>query len=334
MEIILFIPILLSFFITLLGLPVWIRKAKTINLMWEDMNKPEHPKNVAGSGGLITMFSFIFGVLSYIAIKTFILGTDITTIEIFSLTTTVLIAGIIGFVDDILGWHHGGMSARLRIILLFFAAIPLMVINAGESKVLGLEIGLFYALEIIPLGIIGASATYNFLAGYNGLESNQGILILSALALVTYFTGNSWLSIICLIMVACLLSFLIFNKYPAKVFPGDVLTYSVGSLIATIAILGNIEKIAVFFFIPYILEFFLKVRGGLKKESLAKVREDGGLKMPYEKFYSLTHISIYLLKKIKKDGKVYEKEVVYLINLFQITIIILGLVLFKNTIFY
>ncbi|MCH8945294.1 MAG: glycosyl transferase family 4, partial [Nanoarchaeota archaeon] len=149
-------------------------------------------------------------------------------------------------------------------------------------------------------------------------------IILSALALVTYLNGDRWLSVIALLMVASLLSFYLFNKFPAKVFPGDVLTYSIGSMIALITILGNIEKIAVFFFIPYIIETGLKSRGKLKKESFAKVKEDGSLDMPYDEIYGLEHLAIYLLKKIKKNGKAYEKEVVYLINIFQIMVILLG----------
>jgi len=333
METVLVVPLLLGFFATLFFMPYWIKKAKQIGLIWEDMNKFKHPKDVAGSGGLIVVFGFIIGVLSYIALKTFVLKTDMTTIEIFALITTVLIAGFIGFLDDIFGWAHGGMSARLRIFLLIFAAIPLVVINAGESTMINIDFGLLYPLFFIPLGIIGATTTFNFLAGYNGLETSQGVLILSALSLVTYLTGNTWLSLISLIMVACLLAFYIFNKYPAKVFPGDILTYSIGALIAIIAILGNIEKIAVFFFIPYILETILKVRGKLKKQSFGKVSEDEGLELPYEKFYGLEHISIAILKKIKKNKKAYEREVVYLINAFQTLIIILGLILFRGGIF-
>lgn len=333
MEYILIISLLLGFFATLFFIPIWIKKAKQIGLIWEDMNKPQHPKNVAGSGGLIVVLGFIFGVLSYIAIKTFLLKINITTIEIFALLTTVLIAGLVGFVDDILGWSQGGLSAKFRIVLLFFASIPLIVINAGESIMMGIDFGIFYPLFFVPLGIIGASATFNFLAGYNGLETSQGIIILSALALVTWFTGTTWLGLISLIMVSCLIAFYIFNKYPAKVFPGDVLTYSVGALIAIIAILGNIEKIAIFFFIPYILETGLKLRGKLKKESFAKVNDDGSLKMPYEKIYGLEHLAIYILQKIKPNKKVYEKEVVFLINGFQILIIILGLILFRKSIF-
>jgi UDP-N-acetylglucosamine--dolichyl-phosphate N-acetylglucosaminephosphotransferase len=333
MEKILIIPILLSFFVTLFSIPFWIRRAKKIGLIWENMNIYEHPKNLPGSGGVITVFGFVFGVLSYVAIKTFILKTNITTVEIFALLTTVLIAGIVGLVDDFLGWHHGGLSAKVRIILLFFAAIPLMVINAGESTMMGINFGILYPLVLIPLGVIGTSATYNFLAGYNGLEASQGIIILSSLALVIFFTGNSWLSLICLCMIVSLIAFYIFNKFPAKVLPGDVMTYSIGALIACIAILGNIEKIAIFFFIPNIIEAFLKGRGRLKKYSFGKVNPDNSLEVPYEKFYGLEHISIYLLKKIKKDGKVYEKDVVYLINFFQIIIIAIGFILFRKSIF-
>lgn len=333
MEPILIIPLMVGFFTTLFLIPFWINKACKIGLIWEDMNKPTKPKNIAGSGGLIVLLGFITGVLSYIAIKTFVLETDTTTVEIFALLTTVLIAGMIGFTDDIFGWVHGGLSAKFRIFLLFFAAIPLMVINAGESTMMGINLGLLYPLFFIPIGIIGASTTFNFLAGYNGLEASQGIIILSALSFVLWKMGTSWLSLILLIMVFCLIVFYIFNKYPAKVFPGDVLTYSVGALIAIAAILGNVEKIAVFFFIPYILETGLKCRGKLKMASFAKVDKDGNLDVPYDKFYGLEHIAISLLKKIKKDKKVHEREVVLAISLFQILIILLGFVLFRGQIF-
>ena len=329
MESILLATIFVSFFCTFLAMPFWIRKAKQIGLVWEDMNKLRHPKNVVGSGGLIVVFGFLLGVLIYIAIKTFYFkdGGEIIS-YLFAILAVLLISSIVGIVDDLFGWQKGGLSARSRLFLIFFAAIPLMVINAGESSMMGFELGLLFPLVVIPLGIIGATTTFNFLAGYNGLEAGQGILILSALAFVAFLTGSSWLSVVALCMVAALLAFYIFNKYPAKVFPGDVLTYAVGALIACIAILGNMEKIALFFFIPYILETVLKLRGNLKKHSFARVNENGGLEMPYKKIYGLEHLSIYILKRIKSSGKVHEKEVVYLIHGFQLIIIALGFLLF------
>ena len=81
---------------------------------------------------------------------------------------------------------------------------------------------------------------------------------------------------------------------------------------------------ALFFFIPYILEVILKLRGRLNKESFAKLNEDGSLEMPYDKVYGLEHLAIKILKKVKPSRKVYEYEVVNLINLFQLAVILIG----------
>ncbi|MBR9701528.1 glycosyl transferase family 4 [Candidatus Pacearchaeota archaeon] len=326
MEPILLITIVVSFFCTFFVIPFWIKKAEQIGLVWKDMNK-SGGIDVAGSGGIIVLLGTVVGILLYVALKTFYFKTDVITTSIFAMLSVLFISLLVGLIDDFLGWRKGGLRKRHRIILILFSAIPLMVINAGESTMMGIEFGLLYPLFFIPLGIVGATTTYNFLAGYNGLEASQGIIILSALAFVTYVTGNTWLSLIALYMVASLFAFYIFNKYPAKIFPGDTLTYPVGSMIAMIAIIGNIEKIAVFFFIPYIIETGLKLRGGLNKESFAKVNNDGSLEKPYDKIYGLEHLAIDLLKKYKKDKKVHEKEVVYLINWFQIVVILLGLLI-------
>ena len=149
------------------------------------------------------------------------------------------------------------------------------------------------------------------------------------MSFVAYLTGNAWLSVIGLCMVASLIVFYVYNRFPAKVFPGDILTYAIGALIAGMAILGNFEKIAVFVFIPYIIETFLKVRGNLTKQSFAKVNEDGSLEVPYGKVYGMTHLSLLVLKKFK--DKVYEKDVVNLIHITQIIICVIALFIFRGS---
>jgi len=300
------------------------------------MNKISKNKNVAASGGIVVVMSFVLGVLFYIAVRTFILDIDGIGINIFALLTVILILALVGFVDDVLGWTSKGLSIRFRLFLVFVAAIPLVVINAGSSVInfpfFGfVDVGLFYPLVLIPLGIAGASTTYNFLAGFNGLEAGQGIIILSFLSFIAFLTGSSWLSVVGLCMVASLIIFYFYNKYPARVFPGDILTYSIGALIAGIAILGNFEKIAVFVFMLYIIETGLKVRGGLIKHSFGKVNSDGSLDLPYDKIYGLTHFSIFILKKIKK--KVYETDVVYFIFIIQILICLIALIVFRRGLF-
>lgn len=330
MEPLILVIIFISFFCTYLILPFWIRKAKQIGLVWEDMNKPDRgEKNVAGSGGIVFVMGAMIGIFLYIAIQTFYFKSpNGISLKLFAMLSTIFLVAGIGFIDDLFGWKKGGLSIRSRIILVLFSAVPLVVINAGESTVMGINLGLWYPLLIVPIGILGATTIFNFLAGFNGLEASQGMILLTALSIVTYLTGNSWLSVIALCLVASLFAFYIFNINPAKVFPGDVLTYVVGASVAIIAILGNIEKIAVFFFIPYLIEMVLKLRGKLKKQSFGKPNPDGSLELPYDKIYGLEHLAIFILKKIKPSKKVYENDVVWSINLFQIVIILLGFILF------
>ena len=330
MEILVLVPIILSFLTVLIVIPLWIHKAKDINLVGPDVNKLSR-RNVAESGGLIVVTGFILGVLLYVAIQTFYIDSGNHFIEVFALTTSILILAGIGIIDDLLSWQHGGIRKRHRLLLVLIAAIPLIVINAGSSQIylpfLGpTNIGIIYPLLFIPIGIVGATTTFNFLAGYNGLEANQGILLLSALAIVSLLTGSSWLGIISTIMITALLGFVFYNKYPAKIFPGDSLTYPVGGLIAIMAILGNYELFAVFIFIPYIFETLLKLRGGLIKQSFGVPKKDGSITNKYDKVYGLEHLSIRIIERIK--GKAYEWELVLLINLFQIAVILLGFWIF------
>lgn len=326
---ILFMPVILSFFVVLFLLPNWIKRAKKQNLVGKDIHKIEETQ-VAESGGINVVSGFALGVLAYIAINTFIFKSNENFIEVFALLTTILLISFIAFTDDILGWKIG-LRRRTRLILVAFASIPLVAINAGKSIIylpfFGVtDVGILYPLVLIPIGIVGATTTFNFLAGYNGLEAGQGIIILIAIAIITYLTKNSWLALIVLCMIAALLAFIFYNFYPAKVFPGDSLTYSVGSLIAIVAILGNFERIAVFFFIPYILEVILKLRGGLIKQSFAIVQPDSSLKLRYEKIYSLNHLAIFLMQKLKI--KPTEVKTVLAIWLFQIVVIVIGFIIF------
>jgi UDP-N-acetylglucosamine--dolichyl-phosphate N-acetylglucosaminephosphotransferase len=148
-------------------------------------------------------------------------------------------------------------------------------------------------------------------AGYNGLEAGMGIIMLSALGYYAFLTNEKSAMILAICMVGALVAFLYFNWYPARVFPGDTMTYPVGALIACVAILGNMEKIAVAIFLPYAFDFIIQAAGGFRKEAFARVNEDGSLEKPYKGIYHLTHLAIAVLKRMKQN--VYERDVVLLL---------------------
>jgi UDP-N-acetylglucosamine--dolichyl-phosphate N-acetylglucosaminephosphotransferase len=318
----LFFP-LIAFFLSYLASKSWIKLAIARNLVGRDMNK-RNKFFIAESGGIAVIFSFVLTTLLFVFYKTFIeksLGFE--GVELFATLLSVGLAGFIGFVDDVLGWKKG-LKQWQKPLLTLPIAIPLMAINAGTSAMevpfFGkIDFGIFYPLVLVPLGIVGASNGFNMLAGFNGLEASMGSLILSTLGIVSLTKGNFTQAILIFSMVAALLAFLIFNKYPAKIFPGDSLTYSVGSFIAISAILGDMEKIAIFLFTPYFIEFILKARSRFKAEVFGIEQENHILKPRYDKIYSIAH---FLMK-----FNMTEKKLVATILISELFLCILSLIL-------
>ena len=310
--------LLISFFVTFLFLPYWIKRAKEHNLVGRDINKL-NGRSVAELGGLIVVFSAVLGILSYVAFSVFIYNNTTELLFLMASSTSIFIAVLIGLFDDILGWKIG-LRQYQKMLLTFLIAIPIMVINTGVSSVRlpffeWINFGVLFPLILIPVGIVGASNVFNMLAGFNGLEAGMGVIILSSLGFISFMLGEHSAAVISGCFVVALIAFLVYNWYPAVVFPGDIMTLSVGTAIAIVAILGNIELYALMMFIPlYLIEFLLKSKGRFRKESFGQITQNG-LELKYDKIYGLTHLSIWLNKKI--FGIATEQRIVLLILLFQ-----------------
>lgn len=308
----------IAFLVTYFLVPLWQAFSHRTDLVGRDMNKVGEVK-VSEMGGATVLFGFLAGSFYYLGLESFGFKVGVNTAGAFALLMTVLTAALIGMADDLLGWKLG-LKQWQKPLLAILAAIPLILVNADHSAVdipfFGyVDWGLAYPLILVPLGVVGAANAFNMLAGYNGLEAGMGVIILGTLGGLAWLKGEVWVGIIALIATAALLAFLRYNWFPAKLFPGDTLTYSIGALIGGVAIMGRLEKIGLLLFIPYFLDFLLPLRRGLKVEAFARVNEDGSLDPPYAQCYDLTHGAIFVLKKVKK--KVYERDVVCLLLGFE-----------------
>ncbi|MFH1721829.1 MAG: hypothetical protein ABH950_04400, partial [Candidatus Altiarchaeota archaeon] len=105
----------------------------------------------------------------------------------------------------------------------------------------------------VPVGVTGASNVVNMLAGFNGLMSGLGIISCLSLTLVSLSLGQYTSAYLLLTMVGAQAAFHLFNRYPAKVFPGDTGTLSLGALITAAIVVGNIEFWGVLFLGVHIL---------------------------------------------------------------------------------
>jgi len=160
------------------------------------------------------------------------------------------------------------------------------------------------------------------IAGYNGLEAGMGMIILTTLGLIIWVDqGLGKVAMLAAIMAACLFAFFLFNSFPARIFPGDTLTYTVGALIAAVSILGNTEKVALFLFLPYFLQFFLKSRGGWKIDGFSRSDYDGNLYVPYKKSYGIEHLIVRMKQRF--TGRATELDVVMTIFTLEFWLVII-----------
>ena len=127
-------------------------------------------------------------------------------------------------------------------------------------------------------------------------------------------------------MVAALIAFLIYNRYPARVFGGDSLTLMTGASIAVISIIGNMEKIGVMLLFLYFIELFFKARHKFQSECFGVPQKDGTLK-PLSKDGSLTQI-------IMSRGRFNEMQVVMIIHFIQVAICLIVIFLSISGLFY
>ena len=324
---ILLISMLVSFFTTFFLTPQLMKFLRAVGVVGLDLHKPNKPK-LPSSGGICVAS----GLLTYVGLQTFLLGLAEETVYMLAVIASILIVMFVGFLDDLNVKSRkvrtkDGMDIRLGLpqwlkpLLTLPAAIPLMVISAGETTmgipfIGAVNFGPLYPLVLIPIGVVGASNAVNLLGGFNGSEAGMGIVYMLALGIYGFLNGSVG-SVIFLISAASLLGFIKYNWFPAKILPGDSLTYLLGSLVAAGAIVGNMEKAALIALTPFIIEFFLKARSRFKATCLGKLRKDR-LEPPYgRKIYSLTHLIMNL-------GKLKEVHVTILLILMELVFSIRG----------
>jgi UDP-N-acetylglucosamine--dolichyl-phosphate N-acetylglucosaminephosphotransferase len=210
------------------------------------------------------------------------------------------------------------------VLLPLFAALPLMVVKAGTTTIgvpffgeMNFNLGAMslpfvgpveanlYILLLIPMGVIASSNLINLLAGFNGLEAGIGVIVSATLVIALLITGSSSAALfLAVAMGGACLGFLLYNWYPAKIFPGNITTYAIGATVAAAVIIGNMEKIGVIALSPQIVEFFLKARTHFQAENFGKIGRDG--RLSYDgKISSLTHLVMRYTHPTEQELVIY-----------------------------
>jgi UDP-N-acetylglucosamine--dolichyl-phosphate N-acetylglucosaminephosphotransferase len=271
-----------SFVATLLFVPWLIRNLRGTSAMGRDINKPDRPK-VPEMGGLAVILG------SYVGVTLLVVFSPAETSRVYYYAALVasLGAGVVGVMDDAFN-----LRKRTKAIAPFFLALPLGVaaFASGNTIFFGVSIG-YLIVPIVAAGVTSAANAANMLEGLNGLGSGLMVTISLALIVLSILVGSREGLFLLFPLLGALVAFLWYNRYPARVFPGDSMTLFAGATIASAAIVSSpsLKTFGAVLFLPMVAEFFLKARGRFRAENYGIPDKEG--KLHYQgRVESLTHL--------------------------------------------
>ena len=271
--ILLIIVFVIGFLFTYFTIPYIIKHMTRKGHVGIDIHKNSKPK-VAESGGL----GIVIGLTVSCIFLTLFFPSFSKEILIFLLT--VILAGVIGYIDDRIR-----LRSRYKLLLsifsgsAFFFANIVGFINISSPTIPFLDktrLTIIYPF-LVPIIIAVFTNTVNMLEGYNG-EGSGTCLIAVFFLLICGIIWNSAEAIIFTVpVIAILIPFFIFNKFPAKIFPGDIGTLSMGAMVAGIMLFGSLEIAAFCAMLIHIFNSFYvlySVRGFIESGDIRGSRED------------------------------------------------------------
>lgn len=311
----------ICFLISALSGPWIIRKIKALNVSQTErqygLDTHLGKQGTPIMGGFIFLISLLLFVLGYGA--SILIGRsegDIARLIILMLSTVLF--GSIGFLDDFIKSKEKrnlGLNSKQKLFLQFAFALGLTLFyffNEDSNlriPILGLEIRFGWLfIPLVSVAMVGTVNSVNLTDGVDGLAASVTIVYL----FFYVFMGSSGLmpevSSFSLALIGALMGFLLYNRYPAKIFMGDTGSMALGGAVAALALVSKTTL-----FIPLVGVIYLV-------EALSV--------MIQVFWYRRTKKRVFLMAPIhhhyEKKG-MSEVQVVLMFTLFQVAMTVLGL---------
>lgn len=248
-------PALLAFLVVMVLIPIQTRVFKAYGIAQPIRKElPSDQQKKQGRplmGGLI----FLIGALISAIVQP-------SHTSVF-LSLSFMLFAAIGFLDDFkkaFTKSPEGISARTKLFLqtiVTSAALYYLLYRTALAptvhitKYVGLDIPTLLFVVGVGLLVIGSTNAINFTDGLDGL--------LSVCAIPSYFfffviSQSLAVKLFCLVMIACLLAFLFYNRFPAKIIMGDTGSMAIGGTLALLAVIEHVVILLPILFLVYFAE--------------------------------------------------------------------------------
>ncbi len=256
----------LSFFMALALEPLWMRVLRRFFSHGKEIEKQDNTfwgavpifnalhKKKEGTptmGGFIIWFSVAFVTVLFWVLHGTVDGfwskvNFLSRSQTYLPLAFLIIAGLVGMADDIIGIRRRGGFGMAKRLLLFVAVACAggwwFVVKLGKDAInipfLGdVHIGVFWYFLSAVFIMVATAFSMNETDGLDGLSGGTFMTMFAALGAIAFDQGRMDLATFMAAILGALVAFLWFNIYPAKFFMGDTGVMALGFVAGATALL-------------------------------------------------------------------------------------------------
>ena len=247
------LPFVLAFVVTAVLGPIfipWLRKLKFGQEIRDE--GPSWHKKKSGTptmGGIMFMLGIFASVLAVFVISLIAGGGNKDAVKALLMLLVATAFGLVGFIDDyikVVKKRNLGLTATHKFILqMMFAVIYLIVLNTmGELECsvlipftkISFNMPIWLYVPFLLFVVTGTVNAVNLTDGLDGLASSVTLVVSLFFAVCAYIAGEAGAESFAMAVCGGMVGFLIYNKYPARVFMGDTGSLFLGGSIVVLAI--------------------------------------------------------------------------------------------------
>jgi UDP-N-acetylglucosamine--dolichyl-phosphate N-acetylglucosaminephosphotransferase len=260
--------------IILVTMPYIIRKMTEKGLVVKDYYKKGN-KLIPTGGGLAIMLAVLFSM----SLNSMFYKFEPAN---FVALNVIMLFGLFGILDDMID-----IGRPIKLVLMYYCSYPLMQFATQTSVIFpflgSVDLGILYGQLIIPTFVLVTANLINMHSGFNGMSSGLSLIVLISLIIKSLMTGNIENITAIIAMAGATFGFYLFERYPSRIFWGNVGSLTVGSAIGVMIVMQGYIFSGFIMLLPHTINFLMYVYWRLRKYPQAKfgkVREDGTLEVP------------------------------------------------------
>ena len=291
---------LYSFFATKWCINYIIKILKKKGYAVEDKYKKNKPK-IATMAGI----SMLVGILISISLSEILLRVeDLGTMIIFYFV--IIVYALYGVIDDMFAFKK--RYDKILIMLVLTLPIASLVTDTDINLLFfSVDMGIFFALLIVPIYIMVVANLINMHSGYNGLSTGLALILIATVGIKSIMMYGLGKLLFLLPVLGAAIAFFPTETYPAKALAGNIGTFLLGSALGCLLIINNILVFGCFILIPHIINFLIDtwtiVLRRIPDRKFGYTRKDGTIRSPPSmKYKSLKFLIVSLFRLTEKQA--------------------------------